>query len=277
MKHRSLAAFAAFAILVSACGSSGTPVPASAAASPSAAAPASAAASASAAAPASAAASPSAAGFDVNSISGPVVLSGWQSSPAEGNALTQALLSFQATYPNVKVDYEPIAGDYPTVMAAEVRRARRAGPLLRQRGLRPGVDRPERSCSARRLHLQVGLRHERSSSPGTPTSSRAPTGRPTASPRTATPSRWPTTRTWFPPRPRRWTTLVTLAHRASRARDGLKAPLCLNPSLDRGLAFLYAQGGSLLSSDGKAAAIDTGRRPRRRSSGTWTCSRTAWA
>ena len=33
--------------------------------------------------------------------------------------------------------------------------------------------------------------------------------------------------------------------------------MCLNPGLDRGLAFLYAQGGSLLTEDGTAAAIDT--------------------
>ena len=25
--------------------------------------------------------------------------------------------------------------------------------------------------------------------------------------------------------------------------EGIQAPLCLNPGLDRGLAFLYAQGG----------------------------------
>ena len=54
-----------------------------------------------------------------STISGPVVISGWESSPAEGKALTQALLSFQAKYPNIKVDYQPIAGDYPTVMAAK--------------------------------------------------------------------------------------------------------------------------------------------------------------
>ena len=52
--------------------------------------------------------------------------------------------------------------------------------------------------------------------------------------------------------------------------------MCLNPGLDRGLAFLYAQGGSLLSDDGKTEQIDTPP-PRRRCSGTWTCSRTASA
>ena len=55
-----------------------------------------------------------------STLSGPVVLSGWQASPAEGNALTQTLLGFQAKYPNIKVDYQPVAGDYPTVMAAKI-------------------------------------------------------------------------------------------------------------------------------------------------------------
>jgi multiple sugar transport system substrate-binding protein len=50
--------------------------------------------------------------------------------------------------------------------------------------------------------------------------------------------------------------LVTLA-KSLKGQDGLGAPLCLNPGLDRGLALLYAQGGSLLSADGTASAIET--------------------
>ena len=42
-----------------------------------------------------------------------------------------------------------------------------------------------------------------------------------------------------------------------KGKGSLKAPMCLNPSLDRGLAFLYAQGGSLLSTDGKTGQIDS--------------------
>ena len=49
--------------------------------------------------------------------------------------------------------------------------------------------------------------------------------------------------------------------------------MCLNPGLDRGLAFLYAQGGSLLTDDGTARR-STARPRRPRSSGTSTCSRT---
>ena len=50
--------------------------------------------------------------------------------------------------------------------------------------------------------------------------------------------------------------LVTTAT-ALVGTEGIKAPLCLNPGLDRGLAFLYAQGGSLLTEDGTAQAIDS--------------------
>ena len=50
--------------------------------------------------------------------------------------------------------------------------------------------------------------------------------------------------------------LITLAQ-TLKGKNGLKAPICLNPGLDRGLAFLYAQGGSLLSDDGKTEQIDS--------------------
>jgi multiple sugar transport system substrate-binding protein len=50
--------------------------------------------------------------------------------------------------------------------------------------------------------------------------------------------------------------LMTLAN-SLKGQSGLQAPMCLNPGLDRGLAFLYAQGGSLLSDDNKTEQIDT--------------------
>ena len=75
-----------------------------------------------------------------------------------------------------------------------------------------------------------------------------------------------------PTPPKTMDELVTLA-KSLKGKDGLKAPLCLSSGLDRGLAFLYAQGGSLLSDDGKTERSTP--TPRRRpSSGTWTCSRT---
>ena len=59
-----------------------------------------------------------------------------------------------------------------------------------------------------------------------------------------------------PTPPKTMDELVTLAQ-SLKGKDGLKAPLCLSQGLDRGLAFLYAQGGSLLSDDGRTEQIDT--------------------
>jgi len=40
-----------------------------------------------------------------------------------------------------------------------------------------------------------------------------------------------------------------------KGTGNLQAPICLNPALDRGLGFIYAQGGSLLTDDNSAEAI----------------------
>jgi multiple sugar transport system substrate-binding protein len=42
-----------------------------------------------------------------------------------------------------------------------------------------------------------------------------------------------------------------------KGRNGLKAPMCLNPGLDRGLAFVYAQGGAIVSDDGTTNMSDS--------------------
>ena len=67
---------------------------------------------------------PSAAAGGVNSwaagISGPVTISGWQSTGAEGDALTQTLCAAQAALPNLQITYQPIAGDYLAVMTANI-------------------------------------------------------------------------------------------------------------------------------------------------------------
>jgi ABC-type glycerol-3-phosphate transport system substrate-binding protein len=42
-----------------------------------------------------------------------------------------------------------------------------------------------------------------------------------------------------------------------KGKDGLKTPMCLNASLDRGLAFIYANGGSIVSDDGSQNLVNT--------------------
>src|SRR4051812_7299110 len=53
-------------------------------------------------------------------ISGPVTIAGWQSTGAEGDALTQTLCAAQAALPNLQITYQPIAGDYQAVMTANI-------------------------------------------------------------------------------------------------------------------------------------------------------------
>lgn len=55
------------------------------------------------------------------------------------------------------------------------------------------------------------------------------------------------------------TTLDELVSTATalKGTGSLTAPMCLSASLDRALVFIYAQGGSLLTADNKASAIET--------------------
>jgi multiple sugar transport system substrate-binding protein len=57
--------------------------------------------------------------FDASAVSGTVVFSGWQASDEEGTALEKVLAEFATAYPNIEVDYQPVAGDYPAAMTAK--------------------------------------------------------------------------------------------------------------------------------------------------------------
>ena len=60
-----------------------------------------------------------ASGYDPSAVSGTVVFSGWQASPEEGAALEKVLGEFHDKYPNITVDYQPVAGDYTAAMTAK--------------------------------------------------------------------------------------------------------------------------------------------------------------
>jgi len=187
-------------------------------------------------------------------ISGPVVLSGWQSSPAEGNALTQTLLSFQAAYPDIPVDYQPLAGDYPTVMAAKFASA----------------DVPDLfyvNADYAQQWIDQGLLaplDDYIAASGFDTSTFYPgyadvfkkDGKWYGFPKDGNTigMAYNTALVTTPP-----TTMAELmaAAESLKGTDGLTAPICLNAGLDRGLAFLYANGGELLNADGTASAIET--------------------
>lgn len=191
---------------------------------------------------------------DPNAISGTVVLSGWQSSPDEGNALTQTLLGFQAKYPKIKVDYQPIAGDYRTVMITKFAshevpdlfyvNADYIREWIAQGFLQPLDDAIAKTKIDTSQFFPAYL------------SIFQKDGKTYGLPKDGNTIAMAVNSDIVPTAPKTLDELVTLAQ-SLKGKSGLKAPICLNAGLDRGLAFLYAQGGSLVSADGKSATIDS--------------------
>ena len=204
--------------------------------------------SAAASADTGASTAPSVAAFDPTTISGTAVLSGWQSSDAENAALKSTVEAFQAAYPNVKADYKVIAGDYPVVMATNFASknvpdvfyvdASYAGPWSDQGFLEPlddyiaksGFDMSTFFPGYQSIFKGADGKTYGIAKDGNTIGMAYNTDQVTTAPKTLD-------------------ELVTAAT-ALKGKDGLKAPICLNPGLDRGLAFVYANGGSIVSEDG---------------------------
>jgi multiple sugar transport system substrate-binding protein len=241
--RRSLVLVAIVVLMISACTSGATPSPsASTGAPPSTAASESAAAS-------------SGAAFDPASISGTATLSGWQSSDAENKALQDTVTAFGAAYPNVKVDYKVITGDYPTVMATNFASknvpdvfyvdASFGQPWADQGFLEPLDD-----------YIAKQGFDTSTFFPGYLPPFKGSDGKTYGLPKDGNTIGMAYNTADVPTAPKTLDELVTAAT-ALKGKSGLKAPMCLNPGLDRGLGFLYAQGGSIVSDDGKTNMVDT--------------------
>jgi multiple sugar transport system substrate-binding protein len=241
--RRSLVLVTIVVLMISACTSGATPSPsASTGAPPSTAASESAAAS-------------SGAAFDPASISGTATLSGWQSSDAENKALQDTVTAFGAAYPNVKVDYKVITGDYPTVMATNFASknvpdvfyvdASFGQPWADQGFLEPLDD-----------YIAKQGFDTSTFFPGYLPPFKGSDGKTYGLPKDGNTIGMAYNTADVPTAPKTLDELVTAAT-ALKGKSGLKAPMCLNPGLDRGLGFLYAQGGSIVSDDGKTNMVDT--------------------
>jgi multiple sugar transport system substrate-binding protein len=193
--------------------------------------------------------------FDPASISGDAVLGQWESSPAEGEALTAALEAFATAYPDVAVDQQTIAGDYRAQMVTRFGtqdvpdifyvNAEYAPEWIEEGFLLPLDD----YIAAQGFDTSTFFEGYANIFKGEDgkTYGLAKDGNTIAM--AYNPDLVPT-----PP-----TTMDELIEVATslKGTGDLKAPMCLNPGLDRGLAFMYAQGGSLLTEDNSASAIET--------------------
>jgi multiple sugar transport system substrate-binding protein len=185
---------------------------------------------------------------------GTAVISGWRASPEEGEALTQALLGFQSSHPNVAVDYQPIAGDYRTVMITKFAsgeipdvfyvNAEYAPEWIKEGFLEPLDSYVSKSSFDLSKFFKGYL------------SIFQKDGKTYGLPKDGNTIALAYNSDLVSKAPATLEELVTTAE-GLKGQGDLMAPMCLNPGLDRGLAFLYEQGGSLLSDDGSKATIDS--------------------
>jgi multiple sugar transport system substrate-binding protein len=208
--------------------------------------------------PAASPASPSdsgspATGFDPTTVSGDITLAGWDTGNVEAETLQKVLDAFQTQYPNIKVTLEPVA-DYSTVMITRL--ASGDAPDLFYVNAENAPD-----------WIDQGVLQELSTwaqERGFDTSKFFPAylepftgedGKLYGFPKDGNTIAMASNTDLVPTAPASFDELVTTAE-GLKGQGSLKAPMCLSSGLDRGLAFIYLEGGSLVSADGTAAAID---------------------
>ena len=265
MRRSVLALGASIMLIAGACSSGATPAPSSGGGTS--AAPSAAAGGGESAAPSG--------GFDAASISGTAKLSGWQSSDAESAALKDTITAFEAQNSKIKVDYSAARRRLPAVMAANFASgnvpdvfyvdAGYAQQWIDQGFLAPLDDYIAKSGFDTSQFF-----------PGYAGSSRAPTARSTACRRTATRSRWPTTPTSSRPPPKTDGRARHAGPGRSRARTASRRRCASRQASTAGSPSSTPRAARSCPTTARPSR-STPPRPRRRSSGTWTCSRTASA
>lgn len=241
--RRFLSLAATAALIVAACGGGASQPPAGSAGG-----------SAPPAASGGASTAPSGGGFDPAAIEGTVKLAGWQSSDSESAALKATIAAFEAAYPKIKVDYQVVAGDYATVMATNFSSrnvpdlfyvdATFAQPWSEQGFLEPLDD-----------YIAKQGFDTSTFFPGYLDVFKGADGKLYGLPKDGNTIGMAYNTDFVTAAPKTLDELATAAA-ALKGKEGLKAPMCLNPGLDRGLAFVYAQGGAIVGDDG-ASKVDS--------------------
>ncbi len=195
--------------------------------------------------------------FDASSVSGTVVLSGWQSSGDEGKALDAVLAGFKAKYPNIKLDYQPVATDYATAMAAKFSSGAPPDVFYVDSSLAPdwidqgvledvGAMATERGFDTSQFF------------PGYLDAFKGPDDKIYGFPKDGNTLAMAYNTDMFSAAglqpPTNWDELKAAA---AKLTTGNQKAFCLSSTLDRALAFIYQNGGSLLSDDKTTDTIDT--------------------
>jgi multiple sugar transport system substrate-binding protein len=195
--------------------------------------------------------------FDPNSISGTVVLSGWQSSGDEGTALQKTLDGFKAAYPNITLDYQPVATDYPTAMAAKFASGEPPDLFYVDSSVAPDWIDQGVLQELDTMATERGFDTSQFFS-GYLDAFKGPDGKVYGFPKDGNTLAMAyntdmLTAAGIQP-PTNWEELKTAAEKLT---TGDQKAFCLNNSLDRALAFIFQNGGSLLSDDKATNTVDS--------------------
>jgi len=190
-----------------------------------------------------------------SSASGTVVLSGWQSTGAEGKAVQDVVAAAKSALPNLTIQYQPIAGDYKTAMATKI--ASHSVPDVFYVDASYALEWADKGyLEPLDSYIQQSNFDTSQFFDGYLSVFKGSDGKQYGLPKDGNTIAMAYNSDLVKTPPKTLDELMQMAQ-SLKGQDGLKAPLCLNPGLDRGLAFLYAQGGSLLSSDNKTDQIDS--------------------
>lgn len=188
---------------------------------------------------------------------GTVILSGWQASPEEGELLEEMFAGFEEACPNITIDYQPIAGDYPQAMLANFSAATppdvfyvdsAVAPEWIEEGFLLPLDDYIADSGFDTSQFYEGYLD----------AFRGSDGQIYGLPKDASTLALFYNATMLddagvePP-----TTWDELEAAAETLTTGDVTGLCLSPSLDRSLAFIYQNGGSLYNEDFTEATVDT--------------------
>jgi multiple sugar transport system substrate-binding protein len=200
-------------------------------------------------------------GTQHKAASGTVVLSGWGANPDELKLLKAVIRGFEKTYPQIKVDYQPITGDYVAAMLAKF--AARKPPDVFYidsnvfldwvtQGLLEPLDsyaqQSKFSSAPFYPSLLAGFKYK---------------GKIYGYPKDWSPlamevnSALAAKAGVAPAKIKTWADLTAAAKKLAPVMGSGAKPICLNPSWDRALAFVYQNGGSFLNATKTKATINS--------------------
>ncbi len=193
--------------------------------------------------------------------SGTVVLSGWGANPEELKLLKAVLRGFEKTFPKIKVDYQPITGDYVPTMLAKF--SARKPPDVFYVDSNVFLD-----WVTQGLLEPLDSYAKKSNFSSKPFYSSLLNGFKYKGKIYGYPKDWSPLAMWVntslaskagvvPSKIKTWKDLTAAANKLKPVMASGAKAICLSPSWDRALAFVYQNKGSFLNASKTKSAINS--------------------